>query len=139
MRNMTILKGEISKEINQKFRQLAMQRFNYEKGAISNALEEAIIKWIEDQQNVNVEEDIERAKNNKLFKKEKKNLLLKHPNKFVTICNGKIVEIGDNLFETVEKTKQQYPDTKHCLIYHTSLSSRRKARLGWRIKRIQKS
>jgi hypothetical protein len=132
---MTILKGEISEKINQKFRKLAMERFGYEKGSISKAIEEAILQWILDQKagNTNIEEM--RLKNNETFQNSKKRLFMEYPNRYVTICDGKIAEVGDDYFSTLEKTKEKYPDSIHCLIIKTSLPTRRKARLGWRIKR----
>jgi hypothetical protein len=40
------LRVQVSKEVERKFRELAMRRFGYGKGALSKAAEEAIMKWI---------------------------------------------------------------------------------------------
>ncbi|MHA1651236.1 MAG: hypothetical protein ACTSYB_13665 [Candidatus Helarchaeota archaeon] len=135
---MTILKGEISEKINQEFRKLAMQRFGYEKGAISKALEEAILKWIIEQRGNSDIEQKERIENNVVYIRERKKLFREYPNKYVTICKGTIAEVGDDFFTTLEKTKTKYPNVKHCLIIKTAKKERQRARLGWRIKRIQK-
>jgi hypothetical protein len=42
---MTILEGKMPEKIKQKFRKIAMERFKYEKGAISKAMEEAIVNY----------------------------------------------------------------------------------------------
>jgi len=40
------LRVQINRKLERKFRELAMKRFGYAKGALSRAAEEAIIKWI---------------------------------------------------------------------------------------------
>ncbi|MHA1266863.1 MAG: DUF5678 domain-containing protein [Candidatus Helarchaeota archaeon] len=135
---MTILKGEISNKINQEFRKLAMQRFGYEKGAISKALEEAIIKWIMSQRSKNDPEQKERIENNSIYAREKRRLFKEYPNKYVLICKGTIAGISDDLSPLIEKTKNQYPDANHCLIFKTIRQERQRVRLGWQMKRIQK-
>ena len=40
------MKVEISEETEKKFRQAAMKRFGYRKGALSSAAEEAFRKWV---------------------------------------------------------------------------------------------
>ena len=40
------IRGVISKEIEDKFRELAMKKFGYGKGSLSKALEEALRYWI---------------------------------------------------------------------------------------------
>ena len=40
------IRGVISGEVEDKFRELAMKRFGYGKGSISKALEEALRQWI---------------------------------------------------------------------------------------------
>lgn len=136
---MTILKGEISEKINREFRKLAMKRFGYEKGAISKAIEEAILKWIIDQNNIDSEEERERIINNEFYQKEKKKLFIEYPNKIISICNGDIAEIGDNFSLIEKKTKENHPNVKHCLIINTAVQyKRRRAGLGWQLKRIKK-
>jgi hypothetical protein len=41
------IRGVIPKQIEQKFRKLAMRKFGYGKGSLSKALEEALRRWIE--------------------------------------------------------------------------------------------
>ena len=41
-----MLRAEIDAKLERRFRELAMRRFGYGKGALSRALEEAIIRWI---------------------------------------------------------------------------------------------
>jgi len=43
---MAIIRGVISEDLETKFRKKAMEKFGYSKGAISNALEEAVKEWI---------------------------------------------------------------------------------------------
>lgn len=112
-----------------------MERFGYEKGSISKAIEEAIIKWIMDQRTIDNEVEIERTKNNEAYRKMKAELYKEYSNKYITFCKGEIAEIGTEYFSTVEKTKLTYPEAKHCLVIHISIPTRRKARLGWRMKR----
>lgn len=74
--------------------------------------------------------------NNKFYRENKKRLYAEFPNKYITICKGKIAETGEDFFPTVQKTKENYPAIKHCLIIHTALpAKRRRAGLGWQMKR----
>ena len=41
-----MIKAKIDKKLELKFRGLAMRRYGYSKGAISRAVEDAILKWI---------------------------------------------------------------------------------------------
>lgn len=41
-----MIKAKIDKKLELKFRELAMRRYGYSKGAISRAVEDAILKWI---------------------------------------------------------------------------------------------
>ena len=43
-----VLKVNVDEKLELRFRKLAMKKFGYSKGALSRALEEAIIKWISD-------------------------------------------------------------------------------------------
>ena len=43
-----VLRVSVDEKLELRFRELAMKRFRYSKGALSRALEEAIIKWISD-------------------------------------------------------------------------------------------
>ncbi len=136
---MTILKGEISEQISHEFRKLAMKRFGYEKGAISKALEEAILKWVMEQNDRDSEEERERSINNEYYQKEKRRLFSEYPNKIISICNGTIAEIGEDFSSVEEKTKEKYPNIKHSLIVNTAIQhKRRRAGLGWQLKRIRK-
>ncbi len=49
---MTEIRGVISRDAEEKFRQLAMKRFGYGKGSISKALEEALNDWIKVHENL---------------------------------------------------------------------------------------
>jgi hypothetical protein len=40
------VRGVVSREIEEKFRRLAMKKFGYGKGSLSKALEEALSRWI---------------------------------------------------------------------------------------------
>jgi hypothetical protein len=40
------IRGVVAKEIEEKFRRLAMRRFGYGKGSLSKALEVALLQWI---------------------------------------------------------------------------------------------
>lgn len=41
-----VIRAKISEGLEQRFRELAMKRFGYGKGALSKAAEEAILRWI---------------------------------------------------------------------------------------------
>lgn len=41
-----MIKAKIDKKLELKFRESAMRRYGYSKGAISRAVEDAILKWI---------------------------------------------------------------------------------------------
>jgi hypothetical protein len=41
-----VIKAKIDKKLELKFRELAMRRYGYSKGAISRAVEDATLKWI---------------------------------------------------------------------------------------------
>jgi len=40
------IRGIVSKDVEEEFRKLAMKKFGYRKGSISEALEEALRNWI---------------------------------------------------------------------------------------------
>jgi len=40
------VRGVVSREVEEKFRKLAMKKFGYGKGSLSKALEEALNNWI---------------------------------------------------------------------------------------------
>ena len=48
------LRVQINTKLEQKFREAAMKRFGYAKGALSKAAEEAILNWISTLENENV-------------------------------------------------------------------------------------
>jgi hypothetical protein len=41
-----VIKAKIDSKLELRFRELAMRKFGYSKGAISRAVEEAILRWI---------------------------------------------------------------------------------------------
>ena len=41
-----MIRAKIDERLERKFRELAMKRFGYGKGALSKAVEEAILKWV---------------------------------------------------------------------------------------------
>ena len=41
-----MIRAKINEKLELKFRELAMRRFGYAKGALSRAIEEAILRWI---------------------------------------------------------------------------------------------
>jgi len=41
-----VLRAKIDVKLERKFRELAMRRFGYGKGALTRAMEEAVIRWI---------------------------------------------------------------------------------------------
>jgi hypothetical protein len=43
---MAVLKIQIRKDLEERFREVAMRRFGYKKGALSKAAEKAIEKWL---------------------------------------------------------------------------------------------
>jgi hypothetical protein len=47
-RQMGEIRGSISPELENKFREMAMKKFGYGKGSLSKALEEALYIWIND-------------------------------------------------------------------------------------------
>jgi hypothetical protein len=49
------LRVQVGQEVERKFRELAMRRFGYGKGALSKAAEEAIMKWISANEKENLE------------------------------------------------------------------------------------
>jgi len=53
------LRVQVNNKLEQKFREAAMKRFGYAKGALSKAAEEAILNWIStvENQNTNFEGD----------------------------------------------------------------------------------
>ena len=41
-----VLRGQIDEKLERRFREVAMRRFGYSKGALTKALEEAVTRWI---------------------------------------------------------------------------------------------
>ncbi len=52
-----MLRVKIDKKLELKFRELAMKRFGFSKGALSKAAEEAILKWISSVESETIEFD----------------------------------------------------------------------------------
>jgi len=52
-----VLKLEFDKELEQKFREVAMRKFGYSKGSLKKAGEEAIQNWIKDKNRLHIVED----------------------------------------------------------------------------------
>ena len=48
------LRVQVNTKLEQKFREAAMKRFGYGKGALSKAAEEAILNWISSLENENI-------------------------------------------------------------------------------------
>jgi len=42
----SMIRANISKELERRFRELAMRRFGYTKGSLQKAVEEAIARWV---------------------------------------------------------------------------------------------
>jgi uncharacterized protein YggL (DUF469 family) len=42
----TMIRANISKDLERRFRELAMRRFGYAKGSLQKAVEEAIARWV---------------------------------------------------------------------------------------------
>jgi len=42
----TVIRANISRELERRFRELAMKRFGYAKGSLQRAVEEAIARWV---------------------------------------------------------------------------------------------
>lgn len=53
------LRVQIDEKLERRFRELAMKRFGYSKGALSKAAEEALIKWVSafEEEEFRLEED----------------------------------------------------------------------------------
>jgi len=54
-----VLRAKIDEKLERKFRELAMKKFGYGKGALSKAAEEAILRWISmvEREEINFEGD----------------------------------------------------------------------------------
>jgi len=62
------IRGVISANIENRFRKIAMKKFGYRKGSLSQALEEAICQWIESNK-INGEIEVEVKKKHEEIRK----------------------------------------------------------------------
>ena len=53
--SINVIRAKIDKELERKFRELAMKKFGYTKGSLQKAAEEAIARWIAWVENENLE------------------------------------------------------------------------------------
>ena len=126
---MTYIKGSIPKELDDEFRKEIAKRFGLRKGALSRALEEAILQWIEKRHDI------------KLINKEtpyiifKDRLMQKYPDKFVILKDDKVLEVADSIIQASQQARRNYPEIKNFTVIHTVSTKHTRRQLGFRMRR----
>ncbi|MEM2901617.1 MAG: hypothetical protein QXO32_02650 [Candidatus Bathyarchaeia archaeon] len=122
-----MIKGSISKDLEELFRKEAMERYGYSKGAISKALEAAIKLWLRHDYKLSEEEV-----NNEAFESSVDELEDKHPGRYVVIEGGRVAKLCDS----VEEALKLDPGSAyfHRLVFKAGEKPPLKVRLGWRAK-----
>lgn len=131
LRIMTSIKGSIPDDLDAEFRREVARRCGMRRGALSEALEQAIRQWIDS----NDDQGITR-KNEKIVYSELKSQLIKsHPEKYCIIKENEAIVIADSIIEATKAARSKYPEYRNFKIIHTVPKGERRAQLGWRIRR----
>ena len=126
---MTYIKGTIPKELDDEFRKEVAKKFGLRKGALSKALEEAILQWIESRH------DVRSINKGTPYKNLKDRLLQEYPNKFVVMKDDKVLEVADSIITATQQARENYPEIKNFTLIHTVPNKHYRRQLGWRIRR----
>jgi len=119
-----MIKGSLPKELEQAFRQKAMEKYGYSKGAVSKALEAAISLWVR----YDYESTDEEETNNSLFESMVDELEANYQGMYVVIADGKLVSYKC-LDEAIEVKEGRYT---HRIVFKVGERPSQKVRLGWR-------
>jgi tRNA 2-selenouridine synthase SelU len=122
----SMIKGSLSKELEEMFRRKAMEKYGYSKGAVSKALEAAIKLWLR----YDYESTDEEECNNKAFESMINKLEEKYKGMYVVIANGKLISTHKSLSEALKVKKDRY---KHRIVFKVGEKPTKKVRLGWRV------
>lgn len=132
---MGIVKTEIDDDIKRKLWKKAFEKFGYSKGSISLAIKEAIIKWLDENENGEDDTQRERLINNLVYQNLENKLLKEYKGKYVLIANGKLIATAGSYDDIVMIANERVPNAKHRLIFKVEERMYRKVgRLGWRMK-----
>ena len=126
---MTYIKGSIPKELDDEFRKEIAKRFGLRKGALSKALEEAILQWIENRH------DIKSINKDMPYKNFKDRLMQEYPNKFIIMKDDEILEVADSIIQASQQARKNYPEIKNFTLIHTVPTKHYRRQLGWRMRR----
>ena len=120
---MVIIKATISKELDQLFREKVLDKYGFRRGALSEALVEAIENWISP--NFEMNEAVI----------DSENMLKKYPGRYLAIKDGEIIINED----TLEKLWDKIPDDKSKIAIITPrmhAKTKYRRQLGWKMKRL---
>jgi len=121
-----LIKGSISKEIEEIFRKRAMEKYGYSKGSVSKALEAAIKLWLRHEYEPEDEEEL----SNKTFEEVVSELEAKSPGMYAVIAEGQLVGAYKS-FEEAMKTNVR-EGSSHRIIFKIGEKPKPRVRLGWR-------
>lgn len=122
-----MVKGSIPRELEEEFREKAMEKFGYGKGALSSALEEAILKWLSEEEDA----DEDAALNNKAYRRLKGELQEEYQGRYVCIADGELHAVCDSLEDAYDRVGEK----RHAIVYKVGEEPREEVRLGWRVER----
>ena len=125
---MTYIKGSIPKELDNEFRKEVAKKFGLRKGALSKALEEAILQWIENRH------DVRSFKKDTPYKNFRDRLMQEYPNKFIVMKDDKILEVADSIMQASQQARENYPEIKNFTLIHTVPKKHHRRQLGWRMR-----
>ncbi|GEM_PF-701794 len=120
-----MIKGSLPKEIEERFRRKAMERYGHSRGAISKALEAAIRLWLRYDYGMTDEEE----SNNKAFEALLPELEKKYRGMYVVIAQGKLISVHSSLEEALRVEEGRY---QHRIVFKVGEKPVEKVRLGWR-------
>lgn len=129
---MTSIKGTIPEELDTKFRKEVAHRFGMRKGALSKALEEAILQWIENKHG------FKPSSQSGSYNTFKDNLIRKHPNKYIITIDGEVLIVADSVIEATQMARKKRPEVTKFTLIHAVPKSKFRRQLGWRVRRMKK-
>jgi len=123
---MELIKGSISKEIEEIFRKRAMEKYGYSKGSVSKALEAAIKLWLRHEYELKDEEEL----SNKTFEEVVSELEAKSPGMYAVIAEGQLLGAYKSFEEAMKKNVRE--GSSHRIIFKIGEKPKPRVRLGWR-------
>ncbi len=120
-----MIKGVLPRELEERFRRRAMEKFGHSRGAISKALEAAIRLWLRYDYELTDEEEF----NNRAFEYLIGDLESKYPGMYIVIAEGRIISAHNSLEEALKMGEEKH---NHRIVFKVGERPFERVRLGWK-------